>query len=134
MVLMRIPKLLRLLITCSFSFHFVLCCRYGMVPNGGRVYYTNRSQPPLLPQMVDLVYSVTGDRAFLQRVLPLLVREYQFWMDQRSVMVQGHLMNRYAVDTDTPRPESYREDLNTASHLPEGEPKHKFILAMKMPC
>src|SRR5689334_12429538 len=29
---------------------------FGFVPNGNRRYYLNRSQPPFLPQMVELVY------------------------------------------------------------------------------
>ena len=30
----------------------------GFVPNGGRAYYTKRSQPPLLSEMVWAVYAV----------------------------------------------------------------------------
>ena len=32
---------------------------YGMIPNGNRVYYTRRSQPPLFIPMVDEYYSVS---------------------------------------------------------------------------
>ena len=92
-----------------------------MVPNGGRVYYSRRSQPPLLTQMVDLVYNTTGDRSLLQLTLPSLLKEYQFWMEQRMVGVAGHTLNRYAVNMSTPRPESYREDLSTAADVPTGE-------------
>ena len=35
-----------------------LISRYGMVPNGNRVYYTQRSQPPMFPSMVDAYYKV----------------------------------------------------------------------------
>ena len=38
---------------------------YGMVPNGGRTYYTNRSQPPLLIQMVHEYVEETGDYQFV---------------------------------------------------------------------
>ena len=31
---------------------------YGMIPNGNRVYYTKRSQPPLFIAMVDEFYKV----------------------------------------------------------------------------
>ena len=31
---------------------------YGMIPNGNRVYYTKRSQPPLFMAMVDEFYKV----------------------------------------------------------------------------
>ena len=31
---------------------------YGMIPNGNRVYYTRRSQPPMFIAMVDEYYKV----------------------------------------------------------------------------
>ncbi|CBJ29799.1 Trehalase N-terminal fragment, family GH37 [Ectocarpus siliculosus] len=51
------------------------------VPNGGRLYYTERSQPPLLSDMVCEVYSARPDRAFLARALPSLEAEHAFWMN-----------------------------------------------------
>lgn len=41
---------------------------YGMVPNGGRVYYTRRSQPPYLIPMVKLYFDHTNDLEFLEYV------------------------------------------------------------------
>lgn len=38
----------------------------GLVPNGGRIYYEKRSQPPLLAPMVELYVNVTGDVEFLK--------------------------------------------------------------------
>nr|CAI5865772.1 unnamed protein product [Callosobruchus analis] len=35
--------------------------KYGFVPNGCRVYYLNRSQPPLLSLMVGLYIEATRD-------------------------------------------------------------------------
>jgi neutral trehalase len=40
----------------------------GFVPNGGRAYYTKRSQPPLLSEMTMAVYNVTKNVTFLQYV------------------------------------------------------------------
>ena len=40
--------------------------RYGFVPNGGRVYYERRSQPPFLTLMVESYYQATQDQAFLR--------------------------------------------------------------------
>ena len=47
-----------------------LICYYshGFVPNGGRVYYLLRSQPPLLSPMVYEYYLATGDLDFVQEV------------------------------------------------------------------
>ncbi|XP_036077022.1 trehalase-like [Rousettus aegyptiacus] len=39
---------------------------YGHVPNGARVYYLQRSQPPLLTLMMNRYVTHTNDTAFLQ--------------------------------------------------------------------
>jgi len=91
--------------------------RYGFVPNGGRKYYENRSQPPFLTLMVKAYYDVTKDVDFLRQCLPTLVKEHDFWMQKRSVLVEHagktYIANRYNASTDQPRPESFKEDLAT---------------------
>uniref|UniRef100_A0A8C2F576 Trehalase n=1 Tax=Cyprinus carpio TaxID=7962 RepID=A0A8C2F576_CYPCA len=75
--------------------------RYGFVPNGGWVYYEQRSQPPLLPLMVESFYEVTRDRDFLRQVLPAVETEYSFWMQNCSFAVSmsglTHILNQYNV-------------------------------------
>jgi alpha,alpha-trehalase len=100
--------------------------KYGFVPNGGRIYYLNRSQPPMLTLMVKMLYSVTGNIDWLRKALPTLEREYQWWIDNRQVERRGqdggeHKAQRYKAGTQSPRPESYREDMLTASLLPPKE-------------
>ena len=58
-----------------------LAARYGFVPNGGRVYYLNRSQPPLLSRMVFDLWSATGcqDEGLVKYALPLLCREHDYF-------------------------------------------------------
>jgi alpha,alpha-trehalase len=98
---------------------------YGHVPNGTRSYYLSRSQPPFFYAMVGLLSG--GDpRASYARYLPQLRREYAFWMEgetglrrgtahRRVVAMQnGAVLNRYWDDADTPRDESYREDMALA--------------------
>ncbi|KAJ2579171.1 hypothetical protein GGH95_003240 [Coemansia sp. RSA 1836] len=97
---------------------------YGFVPNGARVYYLDRSQPPLLTLMVKLYYEHTGDTAFVAEALPLLQREHAYWQANHSVNVsipngggeEGTTvqLNRYIVDTDQPRPEAYAKDYELA--------------------
>ena len=101
---------------CVVVFMASLICvtRYGFVPNGGRVYYTHRSQPPLLIQMVDVYTTSTGDMEFLRSVLPALFMEYEFWIENRTVTYVVDDYVRYGAELDVPRPESYREDLDTA--------------------
>jgi alpha,alpha-trehalase len=63
------------------------------------------------------------------KYLPQLLREYDFWMDgqnrlseqspthRRAVRLsEGIVLNRYWDDQPRPRPESYREDLETAQN------------------
>ncbi|KAL2885391.1 Trehalase [Ceratocystis lukuohia] len=93
---------------------------YGFVPNGARIYYLNRSQPPLLALMVKTYVEHTDDREFMKKALPLLEKEYNYWMDQRSVSIkiddEDFVFNRYNVKNTQPRPESYYEDYVTANN------------------
>ena len=78
---------------------------FGMVPNGGRVYYSRRSQPPLLTQMVAVFYNATGNDTFVEEMLPFLDQEYEFWQENRSVFLEslGYEANHYATITNQPR-------------------------------
>ena len=48
----------------------------GFVPNGARRYYENRSQPPLLTQMVRVYVEYTQNYTLLERAIPILEKEY----------------------------------------------------------
>ncbi|KAM4566989.1 trehalase [Odontesthes bonariensis] len=107
--------------------------RYGFIPNGGRIYYERRSQPPFLTLMVESYYQATKDKELLSAALPLLEREYQFWMHNRSVAVNlngEHVLNRYHVPVDLPRPESYTDDLELAEGL-TAEDKRQLWMDLK---
>ncbi|XP_070547492.1 trehalase-like isoform X2 [Ptychodera flava] len=95
----------------------------GFVPNGGRIYYTRRSQPALLIPMVKRYLDVTGDTEFVESILPSLEKEYHFWMDNRTVTIDGHSLSQYNVWMGMPRPESYREDVETASEVTDPDEK-----------
>ncbi|GME26309.1 Glycoside hydrolase family 37 [Neofusicoccum parvum] len=92
----------------------------GFVPNGARVYYLNRSQPPLLALMVKTYVEYTGNTTILERAIPLLEKEYEFWTTNRTVEIQKddrtYSLNHYAVENNQPRPESYLEDYQTANN------------------
>ncbi|PSN69524.1 trehalose [Corynespora cassiicola Philippines] len=92
----------------------------GFVPNGARVYYLNRSQPPLLTQMVRAYVDYTQNATILERALPILEREYDFWVKNRTVTLEragrNYSLNHYAVSNTQPRPESYYEDYVTATN------------------
>uniref|UniRef100_A0AC34PUN2 Trehalase n=2 Tax=Panagrolaimus sp. JU765 TaxID=591449 RepID=A0AC34PUN2_9BILA len=98
---------------------------FGFVPNGNRIYYLNRSQPPLLTWCVDAYYQATGDTEFLQRAMTWLEREMQFFVDNRRILKpdwKTHLF-RYHVVAFGPRPESYREDVESAEHIADAPGK-----------
>jgi alpha,alpha-trehalase len=104
--------------------------RYGHIPNGNRTYYLSRSQPPFFAQMVALVAQRDGDATYV-RYLPELRKEYDYWMAGADTLEPGDasrhvvrlpdgtLLNRYWDARDTPRDESYREDILTAQATPQ---------------
>ncbi|XP_068236189.1 trehalase-like [Palaemon carinicauda] len=109
---------------------------YGMVPNGGRTYYTRRSQPPYLIPMFKLYMEHTNDVDFLRENIELLEREFLFWENNRSVIVtdnQGktHKVARYISEVGEPRPESYREDYELAENKRTEEEKEDLYVELK---
>ena len=100
--------------------------QYGHIPNGNRTYYLGRSQPPFFAAMVNLLAEIKGDSIY-KTYLPALEKEYNFWMEgaatvkagqahRRVVKLKdGSILNRYWDDIPAPRPESYREDVETAT-------------------
>lgn len=101
--------------------------RYGHIPNGNRSYFLSRSQPPFFSSMVELIVTGSHDpEATYAAFLPALSKEYAFWMEGADTLepgkahrrvvrlADGTLLNRYWDDSDSPREESYREDVETA--------------------
>jgi alpha,alpha-trehalase len=102
---------------------------YGHVPNGARTYYLSRSQPPFFFAMVSLA-SHGDPAAGFARYLAQLKGEYAFWMEGESGLAAGSahrrvvalpggsILNRFWDDSDTPRDESYAEDVKIARASP----------------
>ncbi|MFM6924836.1 MAG: alpha,alpha-trehalase TreF [Ferruginibacter sp.] len=104
--------------------HFI--DRFGYIPNGNRSYFLGRSQPPFFSLMVSLLEEIKGS-SMSKIYLPMLEKEYAFWMKGKAelsagnnklqhtlLMPGGEILNRYWDENDTPRPESYREDVELA--------------------
>ena len=96
-----------------------LISQFGMIPNGGRCYYVNRSQPPLFIQMVKEYEKASGDKEFVKSIIDLMVEEFNYWQRHHLVEVKSqngktHRMVRYNCENDGPRPESYFEDYELA--------------------
>ena len=102
---------------------------WGHIPNGNRSYYLSRSQPPFFAFMVELLAQHDGNDA-LKKYLPQMQKEYSYWMEGSEALqpgqqhkrvvklADGTLLNRYWDDRDTPRPESWVEDIATAKSNP----------------
>jgi alpha,alpha-trehalase len=105
---------------------------FGYIPNANRSYFMSRSQPPFFALLVDLIYQ-EQDEEFLKKYLPTLLKEYNFWNDgieelnekvisnKRIVKQNETFLNRYWDKNDTPRPESYREDIDLADKISENQ-------------
>lgn len=109
--------------------------QYGFMPNGGRLYYLNRSQPPLLSLMAYAYYEVTKDKDFVQKNLKYFDAEIRNWFNERMVTFKKdgieYRMAQYRVDSYTPRPESYSEDLATASRYQNAAERDKCYSNLK---
>ncbi|MDO7873812.1 alpha,alpha-trehalase TreF [Hymenobacter sp. ASUV-10] len=109
--------------------------KLGFVPNGNRTYYLTRSQPPFFAQMVTLLAQGRDSAQVLARYRPALTREYLYWMagakdlkpgqaHRRALRLPGgEYLNRYWDDSDEPREESYREDVEAAKRSAQPAPQ-----------
>ncbi|XP_016968444.1 uncharacterized protein LOC108036672 [Drosophila biarmipes] len=91
--------------------------QYGFVPGCGRIYCSGRSNPPLLIMMVKAYVEVTRDEKYALRSLPLLETEYDTFISKHSVQVKGKTMYQYRDSSAGPRPEAYREDLESVASI-----------------
>ena len=111
--------------------------KFGYIPNGNRTYFLGRSQPPFFSLIVEALREEKGDE-ILTKYLPVLEKEYEFWMqDKEQISTQNpvskrvvflrdfYVLNRYWDEYDTPRPESYREDIELSESL--SEPSEGFF-------
>ncbi|XP_077288553.1 trehalase-like isoform X2 [Arctopsyche grandis] len=107
----------------------------GHIPNGGRVYYKMRSQPPMLVPMMKTYMDETGDLDFLRRSMNTMEKEFRFWMTNHTINVQrdgiSYRLAHYADGSKGPRPESYREDIESARFYDTMEKKEIYYAELK---
>ena len=116
--------------------------KYGFIPTANRTYFLSRSQPPFFAHMVKLLARHRGRKRTLIEYLPYLLIEYRFWMKGRRAvnehpdhqalgrvvqMPNGVLLNRYYDNKTTPRPESLKEDVETAHGKQAHESEALFL-------
>ncbi|CAG9863925.1 unnamed protein product [Phyllotreta striolata] len=99
--------------------------RFGFIPNGSRVYYLNRSQPPLLALMIGLYVDATNNKTWLAQHVDTVEKELNWWITNRRLQIKindkEYDMFRYNVLSDTPRPESYYEDTRTCRNFTDAQ-------------
>lgn len=118
--------------------------KHGFVPTANRTYFLSRSQPPYFALMVKLLARHRGKRRTYLEYLPYMLAEYRWWLKGRNKldvqehrafarlveMPDGSLLARYYDNKMTPRPESLREDVETATHA-EGREASRLYLHLR---
>lgn len=124
----------------NFSY---LIDKFGYIPNGNRTYFLGRSQPPFYASMVKLLSEVKGEHVLIN-YLPQLEKEYGFWMNgcnelteknisinRVTLMPDGSILNHYWDENDTPRAESFKEDVEMAKNVID---KSKLFRNLRAAC
>lgn len=108
---------------------------YGFIPNGGRIYYLNRSQPPVLTLMMKDYVKYTNDFTYLRQNIEFLEMELQFWLNKRLTKIikngEEYKLAHFDSESDTPRPESYLEDLETCNVFNKSDAKYECFTDLK---
>lgn len=113
--------------------------KHGYIATGNRTYYIGRSQPPFFSHMVKLLARKEGKAVYV-RYLPYLMAEYRFWTRRASELTStkpayrrtvrlpdGEILSRYYDNKRTPRPESYKEDVDMALQAPDRIPSKVYV-------
>ncbi|KRX02682.1 Six-hairpin glycosidase-like protein [Pseudocohnilembus persalinus] len=107
----------------------------GYMPNGSRIYYYNRTQPPVITQMVKVLYDAyinDGEDEKAQKLLnysyTILKSEHEFFQRHNGIELefdgqQKTTMNFYTSNLTSPRPESYRQDYELHLQNPQRDEK-----------
>lgn len=124
----------------NFSF---LIDELGYIPNGNRTYFIGRSQPPFFALMINLLAENSKEKIH-GKYLFQLEKEYAFWMNEehdlsrnkralsRVARVSDGVLNRYWDNADTPRPEMYINDIETAESI--NRPHNELFRDLRAAC
>ncbi|CAI6352751.1 unnamed protein product [Macrosiphum euphorbiae] len=108
---------------------------FGHVPNGGRIYYIQRSQPPMTIPMVKSYVESTNDMEFVIEIIQYLEVEFNYWITQHNVTINKYGRNYtlavYKDNSTGPRPESYWEDIKAAENFTTENDKENFYSEIK---
>lgn len=96
---------------------FGIIDKYGFVPNGSRIYYLSRSQPPVVTMIAGEYINATKDAFWLRKNIRHLDSELRYWLDYKTVKIRKgvhvYTLARFISECTLPRPESYFEDIES---------------------
>lgn len=106
----------------------------GFIPNGARKYYTNRSQPPFFCSMLNSLLKFEDSEIkdlILSNGLEQAIKEAKFFEDHKMIDFlynnKKYKMFRYYVDSNYPRLESFRNDLETFEKAFKKNPEDEYL-------
>ncbi|MDO8955104.1 MAG: trehalase family glycosidase [Gammaproteobacteria bacterium] len=84
---------------------------YGKVLNSNRSYHLDRSQPPLISQMVLAIYRETCDRDWLAAAVKTIEKDYQFWTSPPH-LIESIGLSRYCASSNKPSIEVIHSEID----------------------
>jgi len=114
---------------------------FGYIPNGNRTYFLGRSQPPFFACMISVLAEEKGNDIYV-KYLPQLEKEYQFWMKGKEqvtlksssvrhlvMLPDKSILNHYWDESDSPRPEAYKHEVNLAKNCEDKKSVYRNLRA-----
>ncbi|MDF2690579.1 MAG: neutral trehalase [Gammaproteobacteria bacterium] len=84
---------------------------YGKVLNSNRSYHLDRSQPPLISQMVLAIYRQTCDREWLAQAIKSIEKDHRFW-NSAPHLIESIGMSRYCAQSNKPSLEVIHSEID----------------------
>lgn len=95
--------------------------RLGYIPMGSRIYQSSRPQLPLFAAMVKSYVDTTGNISFAIEASDFIEQEFNYWITNHVISVNGYNLYIYGDQSTGPRPESYSEDVALAKNFTTSE-------------
>ncbi|MDR1448463.1 MAG: hypothetical protein LBI63_05890 [Candidatus Ancillula sp.] len=96
--------------------------KFGFIPNASRLYYLDRSQPPVFTLMLKM-----NKPEVVQELLPALVKELNWWYKMRQKTSSFGQLAYYSSSLNTARAESYTADFTTSLLIPDDKKPELFM-------
>lgn len=81
--------------------------------------------------MVKSYMDKTDDMELIEKALPILEQEFDYWLNNNTVKVRGYDVCIYRDTSTGPRPESYREDFESGNNFETDEEKEEHYRELK---